>query len=167
MDGHHDFEIDSDRLDSRSDAMRAALSCLGGARFWTGSVSGLFGVINRRFTIESQGRANKGALIFSETLCFDDGEVQERAWTLSDGTDGLVAKGDNVAPLKPGQVIPGGFEISYRIKFGSIWFDYHDVFRTNPNGGVSNLGVVSLLGVTVMNIKAEASPAPNNERKDS
>lgn len=158
MDGNHDFQHDAERYESQTPTMRVAVSCLGGQRVWSGKVTGLFGAVNRDFTIESQGMLKGAALDFTETLRFDDGEAQKRAWKLIEAPDGLTVEGDNVAPLKPGRLIGDGFEISYRIKFGSMWFDYRDVFRPRPDGAVSNCGYVKLLGVTVMKVRAQSDP---------
>lgn len=151
MDGHRDFQPQR----SQSEAMRAAFACLGGERRWTGTVRGLFGLIRRNFAIWSNGRMEDGALVFQETLAFEDGETQERQWRIADGAEGLTVEGDGVIQTGPGRHIgENGFEISYRIRFGSLSFDYRDTFILREDGAVCNLGEARLLGFPVMKIEA-------------
>lgn len=159
MDGHHDFDHQAGRYGGQTKAMRVAIDCLGGKRSWTGTVRGLFGLIDRKFTIKSEGVFENDSLQFTETLSFEDGETQDRAWALHETPDGLGVEGENVKLIAPGKTTEDGFEIFYKIKFGSMWFDYRDIFAPEDNGRVVNEGFVKLLGVTVMKINSEGAPA--------
>lgn len=46
------------------------------------------GRIRRRFTVEAVGHASGNSLILDEHFHFDDGEHQQRRWTLMRGADG-------------------------------------------------------------------------------
>jgi hypothetical protein len=137
-----------------SDSMTAAIACLGGEMKWEGQVRGLFGLLKRNFTIESQGRRNGDTLSFFETLRFDDGEVQKREWNLKDSSSGLLIEGENVKPLAPGSLSGDALEISYKIKLGPIWFSYLDRFEICETGDTENIGIASLFSIPLMKITA-------------
>lgn len=154
MHGHREFDYRAKTHPVQSQAMRAAIACLGGERRWTGRVRGLFGLVRRDFAIWSNGVQKDGALHFRETIAFEDGEKQERSWRIAEGPDGLTVEGDGVVQTSPGAPYgDNGFEISYKVRFGSMMFDYRDIFMLRENGAVYNVGDARLLGLPVMKIE--------------
>lgn len=158
MEGKIDF-IDT-KLASRdsSDAMRMAIQCLGGAKSWYGYVTGLFGMIQRRFTIESTGLVEGSALVFLERLKFNDGEEQKREWRIFDTPEGLALEGEDVTLIRNGRIQDDALSFVYRVKFGSLKFAYRDIFNTRADGGVENIGYARFLGMPIMKVTACAKP---------
>ncbi len=155
MDGHFiDASSDMKPAFSPSPLMKMVFDCMGGQRRWTGSVAGLLGLIRRSFVIESQGELTVDGLSFRETLHFDDGEIQKRVWRIFEDHDGLALEGDGIALIRHGRMAGKGFEISYKVKFGALSFDYDDIFNLNSDGGVNNFGDAKLFGFKVMRIEA-------------
>lgn len=140
-----------------SDAMRCAVRCLGGARTWTGDVSGIFGFIRRSFVISSIGSYSADGLIFEEALEFDDGEFLERRWRLFDAADGLDLEAENIKLLKPGRIEDGVLMIDYKMTLGPIRAAYADSFLVDDNGGVVNRGRIMIFGSTIMNVNARTA----------
>ncbi|MEZ5893414.1 MAG: DUF3833 family protein [Parvularculaceae bacterium] len=141
-----------------SDAMQLAIACLGGRKLWSGSALGLFGLINRGFSISSDGVFEDGALVFRETLRFDDGEVQDRMWRVAETSLGLVLEADGIETIKPGRIENGALVFDYRIVMGGVAFSYRDEFRIK-NGGVDNVGAARLFGLTILTITARGVSA--------
>lgn len=156
MDGHCDFESDIALTRNLSPAMRLAHASLGGVKKWRGNVSGLGGLLQRTFEIDSNGKLDNGNLQFFETLTFNDGAVETRQWRLFETPAGLDVEGDGISLILPGVIVDGALVIAYRVKFGALTFDYKDVFNVNSDGSVRNDGEASLLGVTLMHITAHA-----------
>ena len=72
--------------------------------------SGIFesrsGDVKRRFTVEMMGRADGSTLVLEEQFDFDDGERQQRIWTLTRGNSQSFT-GTSVDSVSEAQ---GGFE---------------------------------------------------------
>jgi hypothetical protein len=137
---------------SPSAALTLAARCLGGRREWRGRVRGLLGLIAREFTIRSDSHMIDGALCFSETMRFDDGEVQERSWRLFDGVDGVGIEGEGISQISPGRSVDDEFIVSYCIRFGAITFNYRDRFRAINDTTTENFGVASVFGAPLLKI---------------
>ncbi|WP_428407867.1 DUF3833 family protein [Hyphococcus sp.] len=161
MDGYDDIQSARAKPISKSEQMAFATACLGGERRWEGSVRGLFGLIQRRFSIHSLGVIREGELCFSETICFDDGETQQREWRLVDAKGGLAVEGPDVEQIAPARLDnENAMTLIYKIKLGTFRFRYRDLFRLQEDGGVENIGYVSLGGIRVMTITAASSADP-------
>ncbi len=157
MAGHHPSKESDDISAPHSDAMRYALRCLDGKRNWKGDVRGLFGLVNRTFTIESEGAVTPDGLIFAEVLRFDDGETQSRRWRVFDTPDGLGLDADDIGLIKHGRLSNGVLEIVYKIKLKPIGAAYLDRFRALDDGAVIYFGKVAVLGVPIMKVTAKGS----------
>ncbi|MEM9495209.1 MAG: DUF3833 family protein [Pseudomonadota bacterium] len=150
MDGHYDIA-------APSDAMRAAIECLGGRKTWRGGVRGLFGLLKRDFEITSEGVVENGILTFSEVMVFDDGEVEHRHWRIFDTADGVDLDSPDVKLLKHGQLQDDGLVFVYRVAFGIWSFRYRDVFKALPSGRIENTGRAKIFGVPILDITVEGA----------
>ena len=137
-----------------SPLIQAALAALGGTKHWTGRVRGLAGLIRRTFVIESTGQYENGQLKFFETLKFDDGETNQREWTISERPDGLHIEASAIQLIRPGRLEQGALTFLYRLRLGCFSLPYHDVFRSGAQGEVENTGFATFLGLRIMKIEA-------------
>jgi hypothetical protein len=120
--------------------------------------SGVFesrrGDAKRRFSVELTGRAQGSTLVLGESFVFDDGERQERTWTLLRGA-GQSFTGTCEDAVSEAQ---GCFEeglarlrSSLRLKVGNRCMAMHfdDVFYDMGQGAVLNRSTVSKWGIAV------------------
>jgi hypothetical protein len=118
----------------------------------SGVFEGRSGQIKRRFTVELMGRPEGSNLALEEYFQFDDGERQERIWTLTRG-DGQSFTGTCADAVSEAR---GGFEqgravlhSSLRLKVGNwqVAMHFDDVFYDTGDGTVLNRSTVSKWGV--------------------
>ena len=118
----------------------------------SGVFEGRSGHLKRRFTVELMGRSEGNSLVLEEHFLFDDGERQERTWTLTRG-DGQSFTGTCADATAEAQ---GGFEqgraflnSSLRLKVGNrqLAMRFDDVFYDTGDGMVLNRSTVSKWGV--------------------
>ncbi|WP_395688858.1 DUF3833 family protein [Aestuariivirga sp.] len=112
------------------------------------------GRIKRRFAVEMTGRWEAGAMVVDEDFLFDDGERQQRCWTLVPKTS-LTFTGtcaDAVGEAH-GHISDGCAYLrsTLRIKVGSrlISMDFDDAFYDGGGGLVLNRSTVRKLGIRV------------------
>lgn len=127
---------------------------LGGRMRWKGGVRGVFGLIDRTFVIDSDGRIKDGVLHFSERIRYADGVAEQRCWRVWIENGGLALKADGVTMIEPGRLSEKKLELAYQLKLGGIRFEYKDVFEFTEDGAVVNRGVVTFLGVPIMKVDA-------------
>jgi len=137
-----------------SPLMQAALAALGGPKHWTGRVRGLGGLIRRTFIIDSTGHYENGQLKFCETMKFDDGDTNQREWTIIERSDGLHIEADSVELIRPGRLERNALSFIYRLKLGRFAMPYRDVFKPGTNAEVENTGFATMLGLPIMKIEA-------------
>lgn len=110
------------------------------------------GRIRRRFTVEAVGHASGNSLILDEHFQFDDGEHQQRRWTLLRGTDGSFTGrcGDGVGEAR-GSFLDGVAHLSseLRLKAGRrlIAMRFDDAFYPAGSDTVLNRSTVTKWGV--------------------
>ena len=118
----------------------------------SGVFEGRAGHLKRRFTVEMMGRPEGNSLVLEEHFLFDDGERQERTWTLTRG-DGQSFTGTCADAVSEAQ---GGFEqgraflnSALRLKVGGrlVAMRFDDVFYDTGDGTVLNRSTVSKWGV--------------------
>jgi hypothetical protein len=118
----------------------------------TGVFEDRSGRLKRRFTVDLAGRETADGLILGEQFLFDDGERQNRVWTLVrkgnhrfSGTCGDAAR-DAVGRFEPGRA---HLDSTLRIPVGNrlVAMDFADVFYDVGSGSVLNRSVVSKWGV--------------------
>ena len=120
----------------------------------SGVFEGRSGDVKRRFTVEMMGRADGSTLVLEEQFDFDDGERQQRIWTLTRG-NGQSFTGTSADSVSEAH---GGFEqgraymrSSLRLKVGSrqVAMRFDDVFYDAGGGAVVNRSTVSKWGITL------------------
>ena len=151
-------------IDTQEDAelsplMQAAVEALGGTKHWAGSVRGLAGLICRTFIIHSTGHLEDEQLKFSETLKFDNGDVNQREWRIFERPEGLHIESESVVLIRPGQLKNSMLSFVYRLNLGQFSLLYHDTFKPGPNGKIENTGFATFLGLRIMTIDAEGRVA--------
>jgi hypothetical protein len=118
----------------------------------SGVFEGRSGQLKRRFKVELMGRPEGSSLVLEEDFLFDDGERQERTWTLTRG-DGQSFTGTCADAVSEAH---GGFEqgwaflnSSLRLKVGRrlIAMNFDDVFYDTGNGTVLNRSTISKWGM--------------------
>ena len=119
-----------------------------------GVFEGRTGALKRRFVVEMTGRAEGSALVLEEHFLFDNGERQDRTWTLTRG-DGQNFTGvceDSVSEAT------GSFEhgratlcSSLRLEVGRrlVAMRFDDVFYNAGDGTVLNRSTVTKWGIRV------------------
>ena len=142
-----------------SPLMQTAYAALGGTKHWTGRVRGLAGLIRRTFDIDSAGHFENGQLMFYETLKFDDGETNQREWTIFERQDGLHIEEGSVNLVRPGQLERDVLIFIYRLNLGRFSLRYRDIFRIGPQGDVENTGFATFLGLRILKIEATGRTA--------
>jgi hypothetical protein len=128
------------------------LSYFEGRTHASGVFEGRGGHQKRRFSVDMMGRAEGSTLVLEEHFLFDNGERQERTWTLTRG-DGQNFTGtceDSVGEAR-GRFEPGRayLDSSLRLKVGSrlIAMRFEDVFYDAGDGAVLNRSTVSKWGI--------------------
>lgn len=117
-----------------------------------GVFEGRSGLLKRRFSVEMTGQTAGNTLVLAENFLFDDGERQERTWTLTRGEGqnftGLCEDSESEARggFEPGRAF---LNSSLRLKVGSrrIAMQFADVFYDAGNGNVLNRSTVSKWGI--------------------
>lgn len=108
----------------------------------------------RRFSVEMTGRASGTTLVLEEHFLFDDGERQERTWTLTRDGD-LTFTGRCEDSINEAL---GGFQAGLatlnsklRLKVGArlIPMDFSDAFYDTGSGTVLNRSTVSKWGIRI------------------
>lgn len=128
------------------------LSYFEGETHATGVFEGRSGILKRRFGVEMVGRPDGNSLVLAEKFLFDDGERQERTWTLTRGA-GQTFTGlceEFVSPAE-GRYEEGRAYLlsSLRLKVGNrlVAMSFDDVFYEAGNGAVLNRSTVSKWGI--------------------
>lgn len=130
------------------------LSYFEGRTVASGVFEGRGGQLRRRFTVDMTGRAEGSTLVLEEHFVFEDGERQQRTWTLTRG-DGQSFTGtceDAVAEAQ-GRFEQGRayLDSELRLKVGKrfIGMRFEDVFYDTGDGAVINRSTVSKWGIRV------------------
>lgn len=154
MDGTAPIIVEREADPLPADLLADAERILGGRMRWEGRVRGAFGLIDRRFVINSEGRVESGILHFHERLEFDDGVSEERHWRVGVNNQTITLSADGVELIQPARLTAGGLELIYNLKIGGIKFRYDDVFVLAPNGIVRNQGRASFWSIPVLKVEA-------------
>lgn len=110
------------------------------------------GAVKRRFVVEMTGRAEAGALVLDERFLFDNGERQQRCWTLTrTGTTGFTGDCEDAVQAAEGRFAEGCayMRSALRLKVGRrmIPMRFDDVFYETGAGTVLNRSTVSKWGI--------------------
>jgi len=125
-----------------------------GATLAEGVFEGRSGEVKRCFHVEMTGRAEAGTLMLDERFLFDNGERQQRCWTLKrTGATGFTGHCEDAVRIAEGRFADGCayMRSALRLKVGQrmIPMQFADVFYDAGAGAVLNRSTVSKWGITV------------------
>jgi hypothetical protein len=128
------------------------LSYFEGRTLASGIFEGRAGNQRRRFTVEMAGRAEGSSLVLEEHFLFDDGERQDRTWTLSrgDGQNFIGHCEDSVSEARGSFGVGRAYlNSTLRLTVGRrlVAMRFDDVFYDNGDGTVLNRSTVSKWGI--------------------
>lgn len=128
------------------------LSYFEGKTHASGVFEGRSGLLKRRFSVDMTGHTDGNTLVLAEDFTFEDGEHQERTWTLTRG-QGQNFTGvceDSVAEAH-GRFDGGRAYLNSRLRLmvgrRLIAMDFDDVFYDTGDGTVLNRSTVSKWGI--------------------
>ncbi len=130
------------------------LSYFEGRTLATGVFEGRAGEQKRRFSVEMTGSAQGSSLVLDEHFLFDNGERQQRVWTLTRGNDqSFTGTCEDAVSEASGSFGQGRADMNstLRLKVGNrlIAMKFADVFYDAGDGTVLNRSTVSKWGITV------------------
>ena len=110
------------------------------------------GEVKRRFGVEMTGRADAGTLVLDERFLFDNGERQQRCWTLTrTDASGFTGHCEDAVRAAEGRFAEGCayMRSALRLKVGQrfIPMQFDDVFYDTGAGTVLNRSTVSKWGI--------------------
>ncbi|MDV7144351.1 DUF3833 domain-containing protein [Tropicimonas sp. TH_r6] len=113
-----------------------------------------FGTVQRRFTVEIDGTWNGSTLRLVEDFVYDDGETEQRIWTLTKtGEDSWTGTAPGVLGKATGVERGDSFNWVYRIDLpvrkGTMRVDFDDWMWLMADGRVLNRAYVSRFGVAL------------------
>lgn len=110
-----------------------------------------FGSIRRQFTVDIHGTVDGETLKLVEDFIYDDGEVEQRIWTLT-RTSPTTYEGhaDGVVGIAKGEIAGNAFHWQYtfdlKMKDRTLRVFFDDWMFLQPNGTVINRATVSKWG---------------------
>jgi hypothetical protein len=119
-----------------------------------GQFQDLFGTVQRRFDVEITGRFDGKTLRLVEDFTYDDGQTEQRIWTLEKtGDDTWTGTAPGVIGQATGQEVGDTFnwayEIDLPIKSGTMRVDFDDWMWLMADDRVLNRAYVSRYGVRI------------------
>jgi hypothetical protein len=131
-----------------------------GASEATGVFEDRFAKIRRQFVVQVDGKVDGKTLILDEHFIYDDGEKQQRIWTLTRTAPGVYeGRASDVRGVAVGRQNGNAFNFQYDIdlKVGTrndgsakTWkVHFNDWMFLQPNGVLINRAYVSRFGVNI------------------
>jgi len=119
-----------------------------------GQFQDLFGKVQRRFDVEISGTWDGRVLTLVEDFTYDDGETEQRIWTLEKtGEDTWKGTAPGVLGIATGREIGDTFNWTYRIDLpvrkGTMRVDFDDWMWLLTNDRMLNRAYVSRYGVRI------------------
>lgn len=119
-----------------------------------GQFQDLFGNVQRRFDVEISGTWDGRVLTLVEDFTYDDGETEQRIWTLEKtGEDTWKGTAPGVLGIATGREIGDTFNWTYRIDLpvrkGTMRVDFDDWMWLLTNDRMLNRAYVSRYGVRI------------------
>ena len=155
------FELASQRVDaySREGPLLNFRHYLEGPLTASGVFIGLSGHVQRRFTMEMDGRWSGGQGRIEERIRYDDGEAGERLWEMYVGEDGsLTATAGDILGVAKGSQSGNAAAMRYRMlvprKAGQTVVAIEDWFYLVDDGTLINRARMSKFGLKVGEIVA-------------
>lgn len=137
---------------------------LSGPILCEGVLYGPFGRVSSRFVADMHGtwEGNRGTL--TERFTYDSGVIQNRAWRLTLGNDGMIkAEADDLDGPGVGRTEGPACQMRYRIRLpadsGGHVLDVVDWMYLMPNGTIMNRSQFRKFGIKVAELIATMRPA--------
>ncbi|MFW6278431.1 MAG: DUF3833 domain-containing protein [Halorhodospira sp.] len=137
----------------------------GQTRAW-GMVQDYRGEVQRRFTVDIEGRVEGDTLTLDEHFVYDDGETDRRVWTFErDGEDRWVGTANDVeGPVtarQAGHVFNMTYRLPVEVSGREITFTLDDWMYLQPDGRLINRTAMKKFGVTLAEITIVFDRAPD------
>lgn len=130
-----------------------------------------FGRVRRQFTVDIDGTRQDGALILHERFLYNDGEREERTWTVRRvAPDRYEGTAGDVVGVARGVASGNAFNWAYRLDLkvgdGTMRVAFDDWMFLQPGGVLLNRAHVTKWGVEIGSVsiffqKAPAMAAPD------
>ncbi|PRY71244.1 DUF3833 domain-containing protein [Halomonas ventosae] len=122
-----------------------------------GMVQDYRGEVQRRFTVEIDGRLEGDTLTLDERFTYDDGETDRRVWTFErQGEDRWLGRANDVEGTVEARQAGHAFTMRYRLPVAvsgrEITFTLDDWMYLQPDGRLINRTAMSKFGVTLAEI---------------
>lgn len=144
----------------------------GQTRAW-GIFEDRFGNLRRQFTVDIDGQWDGETLVLDERFVYDDGEREQRIWTLrKTGANTYEGTAADVVGTAYGEVSGNAFNFRYDLNLkvgdGTWKVSFNDWMYLQPDGILLNIATVSKFGfeigvVTIAFSKDLARKAANDE----
>lgn len=111
-----------------------------------------FGDIRRQFVVSITGKVEGDKLYLQEDFVYDDGETEQRIWTLTrTGPTTYEGTAAGVVGIAKGQIAGNAFQWTYtydlKMKERTLRVTFDDWMFLQPNGVVMNRATVSKWGI--------------------
>ncbi|MDZ7852895.1 MAG: DUF3833 domain-containing protein [Halomonas sp.] len=128
----------------------------GQTRAW-GMVQDYSGEVQRRFTVDIEGRLDGDTLVLDERFVYDDGETDRRVWTFERQDEGLWMASANdvedpVEARQAGHVFNMRYRLPVEVSGREITFTLDDWMYLQPDGRLINRTAMKKFGVTLAEI---------------
>ena len=125
-----------------------------GRTYAAGLFQDRFGTVRRQFTVEIEGRFEEGILTLVEDFDYDDGETEQRIWTLTKldahryegSAAGVVGRASGAAY---GNAFNWKYTFDLKVGDGTWRVDFDDWMFLQPGGILINKATVSKWGFTI------------------
>lgn len=113
-----------------------------------------FGEVKRRFVVDIDGRWDGSTLTLNESFVYDDGETEQRVWTLEKTADGgWQGRAGGVVGSAAGRGAGNAFNWQYDFDLptddGTMRLHFDDWLFLQQDGVLINRAYVSKFGITV------------------
>lgn len=113
-----------------------------------------FGKVRRQFTVDITGTVNGDVLTLDERFVFNDGETEQRIWTIRrrgdgryEGTAGdVIGTADGVAA---GNALNWAYSMNLKVGDGTLRVAFDDWMFLQPGGVMINRARVSKWGIDI------------------
>ena len=126
---------------------------LGQTQAW-GLFQDRFGTVKRQFTVDITGRWDGETLVLDEHFLYNDGETDQRIWTITKGPDGrYVGRAADVIGLAAGTSAGNALNWAYimdlKVGDGTLRVAFDDWMFLQPGGAMINRARVSKWGFDI------------------
>jgi hypothetical protein len=130
-----------------------------------GMVQDYSGEVQRRFTVEIEGRLEGNTLVLDEHFVYDDGQIDRRVWTFERQGDGLWTGSANdvegpVEARQSGHAFNMTYRLPVEISGRKITFTLDDWMYLQPDGRLINRTAMKKFGLTLAEITIVFDKSP-------